>query len=390
MRKSFNIFSLLLLFATLSACRGEQVLADSEQGDTIQFRYARHITAIKYADSIVVSMADPWHEGHTLCKYVLLDKTHPSSSSLRSSSHILVPLSNSVVFNTAHASLLEMLGCLDAVGGVCDLRYMQLPEVHRRTKLDAQHDSKAIVDCGDGMAPDIEGIIEIEPDALLLSPFEDSGSHGALGKLGIPMIECADYMETSALGRAEWMRFYGMLFGCTAEADSLFEVVEREYLKIKSQASKATSRLEKGGGKRPLMLTERLTQGTWYVPGGQSSMSLLIQDAGARYAWSADKHCGSLPLTFEAVLDKASDADVWVFNYIGREPLTYTLLLAENAGYNEFRAFKEHSVWYVNSLSVPYFEEVSFRPDKLLRDYVTLLYPELHLGIPRYLHPVEE
>ena len=56
------------------------------------------------------------------------------------------------------------------------------------------------------MNPDIERIIDLRPDAILLSPFENSGGYGRVGKLNIPIIECADYMETSALGRGEWMR----------------------------------------------------------------------------------------------------------------------------------------------------------------------------------------
>lgn len=73
------------------------------------------------------------------------------------------------------------------------------------------------------MSPDIERIIELQPDGIMLSPYESSGGYGQLGKLGIPLIECADYMETSPLGRAEWMKFYGILIGKKALADSLFQ-----------------------------------------------------------------------------------------------------------------------------------------------------------------------
>ena len=55
------------------------------------------------------------------------------------------------------------------------------------------------------MKPDIERIIDLRADAILLSPFENSGGYGRLEQIGVPIIECADYMETSALGRAEWM-----------------------------------------------------------------------------------------------------------------------------------------------------------------------------------------
>ena len=93
-----------------------------------------------------------------------------------------------------------------------------------------------IVDCGDGMNPDMERIIDLHPDAILLSPFENSGGYGRIEKLDIPIIECADYMETSALGRAEWMCFYGLLFGAAPQADSLFAEVDSCYRRLKMRA----------------------------------------------------------------------------------------------------------------------------------------------------------
>lgn len=388
MRQLFGISLILLLLNLVLACTEGKAVTGKAQGDTVGFAYAQNIVVVRYASYTKVSLVDPWNDGHTLCTYVLVADSIPQEDLPECAEGevvVRVPLKKCVVFNTAHASLLQMLGADSAIRGVCDLRYMQLPEVHRRVKTDGNKNADAVADCGDGMSPDIEKIIELEPDALLLSPFENSGSHGELGKLGIPLIECADYMETSALGRAEWMRFYGMLFGCESVADSLFRVVDSCYCALREKALDAASLR-----RQPVKaLTERLTQGTWYVPGGQSSMSKLLQDAGACYAWADDSHGGSLPLTFESVLDKSADARLWVFNYIGEEPLTYSRLQAEYDGYAQFRAFKDRNVWYVNSLSVPYFEEVSFRPDWLLRDYVTLLCPELRLGSPRYLKPLK-
>ena len=402
MIKALKIVLLSVFFILILSCNGVQNPVLCEQGDTIRFRYAEHITAVRYDSFTVVTLSDPWNEGRVLREYVLIERSkveggrwkdeggRTSTLNHQPSTIIMVPLQRTVVFNTAHASLLQMLRCLDAVKGVCDLRYMQLPEVQRRVGLDAGNNARAIVDCGDGMNPDIERIIELQPDALLLSPFENSGGHGALGKLDVPLIECADYMETSALGRAEWMRFYGMLFGCEEEADSLFNVVDSCYNSIKTNAQAAADKRREQGRQPPKMLTERLTSGTWYVPGGESSMGRLIQDASARYAWADDKHSGSLPLSFEAVLDNASDATCWVFNYIGNEPLSYDNLLTEYNGYGQINAFKEHNVWYVNSLKEPYFETVSFRPDMLLRDYVTILYPELKWGEPQFFKPLKQ
>lgn len=358
--RAIYIIGVLLSLQLMSCCKGGGN-SEASSGDTIPMKYAEHLIMVRFFDSVEVTLKDPWHEGRELKRYRISKKEGIGTKN--------------VVFNTAHVSLLQMLGALDAIKGVADLKYMNLPEVKKRVG------EGRIIDCGDSMNPDIEKIIEMEADAIWLSPFENSGGYGRLEKLGIPLIECADYMETSALGRAEWMKFYGLLVGKEREADSLFAVVEKSYLQQKRLAH---------GKKGRSVLTERMTGSVWYVPGGRSSMGRLLQDANACYAWADDNHSGSLPLSFETILDKVGDADIWVFNYIGDELLTYDRLGSEFHGYRQLKAFRTHNVYYVNSLQVPYFEEVSFRPDWLLEDYVKLLNSEVPQNEKlRYLKRIE-
>ena len=352
------------------SCRQRTTVFVPMTGDTLRLKYAENIVIVRDSAVTMVELRNPWGEG-VLHRYWLVSKNTDFSPS--EGTVVRVPLQRSVIFNTAHASLLLMLDADDAIAGVADLKYMLLPEIHRRVNFvdfsTRKNSEKPIVDCGDAMNPDIEKIVELDADAILLSPFENSGGYGQLEKLGVPLIECAEYMETSALGRAEWMRFYGLLYGCEAQADSLFAVVEKEYFSL-SRNEERGARSEKKS-----ILTERLTGSTWYVAGGRSTVARLIADAGGAYAWADDEHSGSLPLSFETVLDKAGDADVWIFNYTGAMPLTRTMLAAEHHGYKAFKAFQTGEIYYVNSLQVPYFEEVSFRPDRLLHDYTILLNP---------------
>ena len=362
------IVVLIAALLSLSGCRKSRLSTSDAVGDTIPLRYAQNLTMVRYSDGILVELKDPWHEGRILHRYWLTDNSNSKPSAILSPlsslhsplSSIKFPLQRSVVFNTAHASLIGMLNATDRIAGVADLKYMLLPDVQRRVQ------QGEIVDCGNSMSPDIEQIVSLHADAILLSPFENSGGYGRLEKLGIPIIECADYMETSPLGRAEWMRFYGLLFGCSQQADSLFSAVEQAYCALRDSVSTSA----------PLkILTERLTGSTWYVPGGKSTMGRLIADAGATYAWADDDHSGSLALSFETVLSKSGNADVWLMNTSSSQPFTYESLAAEHHGYTQFKAFRDRNIYFINTLQVPYFEEVSFRPDLLLRDYITMLHP---------------
>ena len=363
----------VLLCLMLYGCKHANV----EQGSELTMRHAENISIRQLDGCMVVSMKNPWREGQVLHTYVLINRTDSArmvDKSLPEGTVVYTPLRRSVVFNTAHAQLVSWLGVgsTEGIVGVADLKYMLLPHIHNLVE------EGRIADCGNSLSPDIERIVALHADGILLSPFENSGGYGRLEQIGVPIIECAEYMETSPLGRAEWMRFYGILYGREREADSLFAVVEKEYLRLKSFSRSLASSLP-----LPSLLTEKLTGNTWYIPGGKSVVAQMIADSGATYAWSNDQHAGSLALSYETVASKAADADVWIFNDVGMEP-TYERLLSDYHGYRVFKAFKEHRVWYVNSLQVPYFEEVSFRPERLLRDYIIMLHPGLLHDSTRY------
>ena len=372
-----TLLFLLAIIITLASCKGKRSTAQTGlEGDTIPLKYAQLLHIVKYDDYTIVSIDNPWKKGKTLHKYVIVKKGAPLPSPIPDGTVVRVPTEKNVVFNTSHCQLMEWLDAESQLAGVADLKYILVPYVKKGV------DDGKIADCGNGMNPIIEKIVDLKPDLLMLSPFENSGGYGRLDGIGIPLLECADYMEHSALARAEWMKFYGLLLGREHQADSLFHVVDSCYHALKSTAMT--------GNGSPSIITEKLTGSTWYVPGGKSTVSGIIADANGKYAWSNDTHSGSLAMTFETVLDKAGGADVWIFNHFGSGKLTYEQLASDYSGYKEMKAFKQHHTWYVDTQCVPYFEEVPFRPDYLLRDYITLLHPELGLGTPKYYSPVVE
>ena len=414
----------------MAACQGgKTAAADAEAGDTLEMKYAKLLTIVKHGDGEESSdaaegidyqyaeaiVANPWKAGTLLHRYILIpkgeegDKTVAMLAKRRSmgarctTDTVRTPVERSAVFIAPHCQLMYELGCQQAIRGVCDLNYINIPDVRKRAasagKATAGNASaqNSIVDCGSSMAPDIERIIALKPEAILVSPFENSGGYGKLDKLHIPIIEAADYMESSPLGRAEWMKFYGMLFGkdknisttaagkaseaaagkaseatlpasCELRADSLFAQIEKEYLDLKAEAGKLPKGLS--------ILTERKTGNVWYVPGGQSTIGILLKDANARYIFSDDKHSGSLPMSPEQILAKGSLVDVWAFKYFGGAPLSQVQLLQEYDGYKALAAFNRGNIYQVDTSMVPYFELTSFHPELLLREFIILAHGE--------------
>lgn len=377
----------------MAACQGgKTAAADAEAGDTLEMKYAKLLTIVKYGDGEEASdeaedidyqyaeaiIANPWKAGTMLHRYILIpkgeegDKTVAMLARRRSTGArcttdtVRTPLESNLVFTAPHCQLLTELGCQNAITGVCDKDYINIPDIKSRAQADAKV-AHPIMDCGSSMQPDIERIIALHPEALLISPFENSGGYGKLDKLRIPVIETADYMETSPLGRAEWIKLYGLLLG-SSKADSLFSAIEKEYLQLKAEAAKLPLGLS--------ILTERKTGNVWYVPGGKSTMGILLRDAHARYIFADDTHSGSLSMSPEQIIAKGNQVDVWAFKYFGGNALTKQDLLAEYQGYQALKAFQTGTVYETDTSCEPYFELTSFHPEILLREFIILSHPE--------------
>lgn len=430
MKKLYILLCGATVALLMAACQGgKTAAADAEAGDTLEMKYAKLLTIVKHGDEEEASdeaedidyqyaeaiIANPWKAGTILHRYILIpkgkegDKTVAMLARRRSTGArcttdtVRTPVERSAVFIAPHCQLMYELGCQQAIRGVCDLDYINIPDVKKRAasagnaaagktsvgNVSAENAAarNSIVDCGSSMAPDIERIIALKPEAILLSPFENSGGYGKLDKLHVPIIEAADYMESSPLGRAEWMKFYGMLFGneeekvkreegksngisgsCEPKADSLFAKIEKEYLKLKAEAA--------GYPKGFSILTERKTGNVWYVPGGQSTIGILLKDANARYIFEDDQHSGSLAMSPEQILAKGKQVDVWAFKYFGGAPLSQAQLLQEYDGYKALAAFNRGNIYQVDTSTVPYFELTSFHPELLLREFIILAHGE--------------
>lgn len=371
----------------LLSCQGGKTAAGMEEGgDTLQMKYAQLLTIVSHDEQgyTEVKVHNPWKEGTELHRYILVPKGKEGDATmakLAGQAHgegkaaatlgvktdtVRTPLESNLVFTAPHCQLLTELGCQNAITGVCDKDYINIPDIKSRAQADAKV-AHPIMDCGSSMQPDIERIIALHPEALLISPFENSGGYGKLDKLRIPIIETADYMETSPLGRAEWIKLYGLLLS-SSKADSLFSAIEKEYLQLKAEAAKLPLGLS--------ILTERKTGNVWYVPGGKSTMGILLRDAHAKYIFADDQHSGSLSMSPEQIIAKGNQIDAWALKYFGGNALTKNELLAEYQGYQALKAFQSGNIYETDTSREPYFELTSFHPEILLREFIILSHPE--------------
>ena len=341
-------------------------------------KYAENICIVHYDGYTKVELANPWKKGQVLHTYYLVDRNpsliSPKGRGLDSlldsppwegaGEVLLIPLARSAVYSGVHGSIIDELGAADRIRAVCEVEYFTNEHI-----LSAYRAGR-ITNLGNSLAPDIESLIDIHPDAILLSPFENSGGYGLIETVDIPIVECADYMETSPLGRAEWMKFYGLLYGRAAEADSLFHEVETAYNTLKALATPAKE--------HPRVISDLITGSTWYVPGGRSTMGRLITDAGGDYIFRDRHESGSLALSPETVFAESQDADVWFMKYTkSTGDKTYEELASESPLYPQMRAFKERRVYGCNLSYVHFYNDLPYHPERHLKDMIRMFHPDL-------------
>ena len=353
MRNIHYILSLMMV--VMMSCNAGKKQGASKLGSdvvsTVVFEEAKVISVIADDDKVTkIQIHNPWKED------VLLD-----SYTIGGENGLRVPLKRVVVYSSVHANVIKELGHLEAIKGVCDVQYFTIEEVKEGVK------NGTIENVGTSAAPITEKIISISPDAIIVSAYQNS-KFDNLEKLGIPVIQCADYMETSPLGRAEWIKLFGFLFNEQAKADSIYNAVREQYNDMKQ--------LVAGVEKKPKILSENIVNGTWYVPGGNSYMAHLFSDAGGEFAWNDTPTSGSIPLDMPQVLDKAHDADIWLIKSFDAK-MNYNKLKAQNELNAEFEAFKKQKVWHCDTERTTLFQDFPFHPELLLKEYIAIFHPQL-------------
>lgn len=349
----------LLLALLLTACT-------SKKADTGQQRDQQ---GTRYADLLSITPEDGYTRvdvrtekgGKPSATYLLVPREGEAPRNLPTGEVIKVPVQSLVVNTTVYAYPLKELGSLRVVKGVTDAAYFTMPEIQEGLK------NGSVADVGNSQQPTVEKIVELAPDGMLINLFEGMNA-ASLPTAGTPYIKMADNLEATPLGRAEWVKFLGLLTGQEARADSLFDQVVKDYTALSAKAKTAKN--------KPKVLVENMYEGVWYVPGGNSVSARLIEDAGGAYPWGGDTKTGSLSLSYEQVLGTAADADIWLLKVFGQQ-LTRESLAAMDKRYTQFQPYRTGRVWYSDTSTSGLFDYNAFHPEMVLADYLLIFHPEL-------------
>ena len=376
-KMTIRISAALLLAAVIFSCGGSG--GRTTDGESVGMRYARYLSISDCGGYTVADITNPWDTARLLHRYILVPQGSPLPQDIPQGTIVRTPIDRIIVYSSVHASIIDALGASDRIAGVCEPEYMTC-----RAVLDGVAEGR-ITDCGSSVSPSIERIAGAGGQVIIASPFQN-GSYGAAGKLGIPIIEAADYMENDPLGRTEWIRLFGLLLDCPDRADSLFLAAETGYNSIRDSVAR---HIRDNGAHRPTLLAERKYGASWDVPGGASYMVRIYTDAGADYIFSGTTTSANVNMSFENVLREGIDADIWVLKYWSPQPMTYASLEAEYSLYSRFKAFQNRQVYGCNTYSSTYYDDIVLHPSWILEDLAAVFHPDLFPGHgPRYFKPL--
>jgi iron complex transport system substrate-binding protein len=328
------------------------------------FKYARHLSLDDFGKFRILHITKAY-PGAPAYDYVLTKKNVQLPDSLKNLTRINVPLHNIVVTSTTHLPALDVLGLQDKLIGFPNTNYISNKHFREKVK------KGEITDIGNGRQLNMEELLKLQPDLLMqFSSGDAQNKDRCLQENGIPVLYNADWTEQNPLGRAEWLKVFGLLFQKEKQSDSIFNQIEKKYLSIKHKIDTT--------GPKPIVLQGGLFGDKWYVPGGQSYATQLIKDAGGQYLWEDDTHTGSMALNYENVLLKAPKADVWLNPgmLISKEAL-----LKQMPVIKDFKFYQKDRIYTYNLTKGPsggviYFEESNIHPDKVLNDLYHIFFPQ--------------
>ncbi len=366
-----NIYLFLCTAVLLVSCKQnkpERTATSTSRATTnyvdVDVKYATGFSIKTTQTGYYLTINNPW-PGATESYYYKLQKSigrgigvEPDTPQI-----INIPASRVVLSSTTHITPAVLLDEQESIIAFPGTDYISDASVRKLI------DSGSIEELGQSESISVEKVITLQPDMVMGYGINgDNAVYEQIAMAGIPVIYNGDWTEEHPLGKAEWIKLFGILYGKEKQADSIFKSIEKSYLETKNLAKKLDS---------PTVIAGATWKDNWYLPYGNSWQGKIIADANGDYVYSNTTGTGSLSYNVERVLTDAQDAAIWI---APGQYTSYAAMNEDNGAYSKFTAFQNKKI-YTFALNigarggVTYYEEASQRPDLVLKDLIKILHP---------------
>lgn len=344
-------------------------LVSAHPSDEVHARYAEGFSVRYFDEYKLINIFNAFTNQSDTLRYLLVPQGGDRPEGYPNAQVIEVPIQQIIVTGVTHVAFLDMVDALDVIQGIVGAKYVYNSKVRQQLKTDK---ITAFAPNTFGM----EKIIAMDPDLVMIAGGQvaNFNDYRLLMEVGIPVFVNADWLETTPLGRAEWIKVMAALLNKESLANKRFGKVAQQYNKLKTIVNENISMEEK-----PLIINNLPYKSAWFVSGGGSYKAQLFEDAGAAYPWYNSDETGGLKLDFEAVYAKGLKADIWLNP--GRAQ-SIQEIIAKDARFKDFKSVKTGQVYnkikrITSTGANDYWETGVVRPDLVLHDLINIFHPGL-------------
>lgn len=359
--RTFFLFCLALL---LSSCGGQDGIVYDTVYYQPEYAHGFDIVGIRGHESRIIRVMAPWQGADSTALELFISKNGELPPRSFAGQVIEGNASKLAVMSSSYIGLLDRLGASDKVVAVSGLDYVSSPTVQSRRD--------SIAEIGSDADPDYEALVSSAADIVLLYGIVAASlMEKKLNSLGIPYIYMGEYLESTPLGRAEWMVAIAEILGIGEDGQKVFSEISEKYNAMKELASSEQD--------RPKVMLNAPYGDTWFMASSNGVMANFIHDAGGEYVYKENPTNKSLPVDREKAFHLASEADFWLdLGQISSLQELYSAI----PGFSSVGCVKAGRVYNNDARMTPgggneFWESAPAMPEVLLSDLIKILHPGL-------------
>ena len=360
-----NIFTYIFTLTLLAGCAGGGVPFDHTLFSEVIYSPTHatgfEIRGCEEGNSTLIVVKNPWQGADDVEQMLLIDRDGTFNTSGTDIQRIDHDAKRIICMSSSYVAMLSTIGKQEAIAGVSGINFISDKYVVAN--------SDKIGDVGYDNNINYEMVVALNPDLVLLyGVMGASGMESKLRELGIPYLYLGEYVESSPLGKAEWMVAVGEITGARDKAVEIFSTISERYTALATEVSLAAK-------ERKQVMLNTPYRDSWFIPSEQNYIARIIRDAGGEPFTIAGTGNSSQPIDIEQAYIWASEADVWL-NVGASNSLEE--LIRQNPKFADVKAVREKRVYNNNARQTTqggsdFWESGVVRPDVILQDLVTIL-----------------
>ena len=250
-------------------------------GDKATFGDARDITVSYHKSYKIVTLKHPSNTATKPVQYVLVQCGAPDphlDGELAKAQRITIPTTKVALGSTTLPMKFQMLGKLDSVAGMVNVDRVGNPDTRQALK---DHKVASFAAGDNATEINTEKLAALRPDLFIFNLVSGSDNTSKIDKIkemGIPVVAEPNFLESTPLGRAEWIKYDSLFVNAEKTANQKYDEIAEKYHATAKRTAKVKT--------RPTVLHGSQYKGVWYIKPNENYAIQFLRDAGGAVSYT--------------------------------------------------------------------------------------------------------